>query len=406
MEDRSHMKPILVERADHCISRNNIAPEALKVLYRLNQAGYTAYLAGGGVRDLLLGLQPKDFDVVTDAHPHEIKRIFRNCRLIGRRFRLAHVYFGEHVIEVSTFRALTPADDTPSHHHKQAEDGTILRDNVFGTPEEDAQRRDFTVNALFYNIADFTVIDYVGGLEDLNRRRLRSIGDPMVRFAEDPVRMLRAARFAGRLELTIDPADLEAMRILRERLTVVSRDRMYEEMLKLFHCGNAQRVFALLRETGLFDVLMPELAEWLAAGDDAASQRWFERVLRQFDIWKNAGLYAEEDLIWSMLYGPIAERAAAQPQEEGQPHLTVYRAMCNACMDPGLRYRIPRHAAVEAGHILQLQEAFLRTRGKRPGRLRANRLFEKAFVYFKMASGVWERHAEELEWWRQYLSAE
>src|SRR5437899_1372426 len=201
-----NVAPRILSRAEHAVSRKNIDPDALKVLYRLKNHGYVAYLVGGGVRDLLLGRRPKDFDIGTSAHPQQVKRLFRNCFIIGRRFRLCHVRFGRKVVEVSTFRRQAEADEG---------DTLIRRDNTFGTPEEDAFRRDFTVNALFYDIATFSVIDYVGGLEDLERRTIRTIGDPGIRLREDPVRMLRAVALAARLDFSIDPDTVEAIRFRR-----------------------------------------------------------------------------------------------------------------------------------------------------------------------------------------------
>src|SRR5258705_5956774 len=213
------VEPRVIPRDAHTISRRDIDPDALKVLYRLRQADHVAYLVGGSVRDLLLGRRPKDFDIGTSAHPQQVKKLFRNCWIIGRRFRLAHVKFGTKVIEVATFRRqVQPGeevvqDGVPSPEHAAAEgDAHLLhRDNTFGTPEEDAFRRDFTINALFYDIATFSIIDYVGGLKDLEHRLLRSIGDPGVRFLEDPVRMMRAVVFAARLDFEIDQPILDAM---------------------------------------------------------------------------------------------------------------------------------------------------------------------------------------------------
>ncbi|MDH5573706.1 MAG: polynucleotide adenylyltransferase PcnB, partial [Gammaproteobacteria bacterium] len=205
-QDRLISTPTIIPRTEHSISRSEISENALKVLYRLKKGGYEAYLVGGGVRDLLLGLHPKDFDVATDASPEEVRDLFRNCRLIGRRFRLAHVHFGREIIEVATFRA----------HHDQGDDGEgvvengmILRDNVYGSLEDDAWRRDFTANALYYNIADFSLVDYTGGLTDIQNRVLHIIGDPAVRFQEDPVRMLRAIRFAAKLDFKLEPVMAE-----------------------------------------------------------------------------------------------------------------------------------------------------------------------------------------------------
>ncbi len=211
LSDAAEDQPLrIVSRDEHSISRANISENALKVLYRLNKAGYEAYLVGGGVRDLLLGREPKDFDVATDASPEEVRKLFRNCRLIGRRFRLAHVHFGREIIEVATFRAA----HEPESDGAVSENGMLLRDNVYGTLEEDAWRRDFTVNALYYNIRDFSVVDYTGGMADLQAGRLRIIGDPHERFREDPVRMLRAVRFAAKLGFRIDPESEAAIREL------------------------------------------------------------------------------------------------------------------------------------------------------------------------------------------------
>src|SRR5262252_7604662 len=252
--------PTVVPRAEHPISRRDIDPDALKVLYRLRQFNHVAYLVGGSVRDLLLGRRPKDFDVGTSAHPYQVKKLFRNCWIIGRRFRLAHVKFGQKVIEVATFRRQVapgeevvqdgvPAPDptTPEGEH------LIHRDNTFGTPEEDAFRRDFTVNALFYDIATFSVIDYVGGLEDLRAAIVRSIGDPDVRLREDPVRMLRAIALASRLDFTIEPSLLASIRKHRHEIAKSSAPRMLEEYYKILRAGAAERTFRRLAQIGLLE---------------------------------------------------------------------------------------------------------------------------------------------------------
>lgn len=265
------VEPVIVPRAEHTISRRDIDADALKVLYRLQQAQHTAYLVGGGVRDLLLGRRPKDFDIGTSAHPYEVKKLFRNCWIIGRRFRLAHVKFGLKTIEVATFRKNVPdpppdaAPEEPtvvaSSPAPLTQDGLIRRDNTFGTPEEDAFRRDFTVNALFYDIATFSIIDYVGGLEDLEKRVIRSIGDPMVRFVEDPVRMLRAAVFAARLGFTIDQLVADAIHELRPLIAKASPARLLEEYFKILRSGYAEASFRMLNELGLLELMTPELAD-------------------------------------------------------------------------------------------------------------------------------------------------
>jgi poly(A) polymerase len=267
-------EPVVIPRADHVISRRDIDPDALKVLYRLHQSHHAAYLVGGSVRDLLLGRRPKDFDIGTDAHPYQIKRLFRNCWIIGRRFRLAHVKFGLKTVEVATFRKNVPdpppdlppgdaavlvASAAPPESTEPPPPELIHRDNTFGTPEEDAFRRDFTVNGLFYDIATFSVIDYVGGLGDLERRVIRSIGDPHVRFVEDPVRMLRAAVLAARLGFDMDELVLEAIAKHRALILKASPARLLEEYFKILRCGYAEASFRALGRVRLLELVTPEL---------------------------------------------------------------------------------------------------------------------------------------------------
>jgi poly(A) polymerase len=278
--------PTIVPRAEHTISRRDVDPDALKVLYRLHEHHYIAYLVGGSVRDLLLGRRPKDFDIGTSAHPHQVKKLFRNCWIIGRRFRLAHVKFGTKTIEVATFRrqvaavavtpemdvatddALAAAIETPTRPHRRADEHLIHRDNTYGTPEEDAFRRDFTVNALFYDIGTFSIIDYVGGLDDLDARIIRCIGDPDVRFLEDPVRMLRAVVLAARLQFSIDQPVLDAIAMHRHEIARSAPARLLEEYYKILRSGHALEAFKQLRTTGLLKAITPELA----SGSDAVWQ--------------------------------------------------------------------------------------------------------------------------------------
>ncbi len=256
------MLPLIVPREAHTLSRRDVDPDALKVLYRLKDAGFKAYIVGGGVRDLLLGRRPKDFDIGTDAHPYQIKKLFRNCFIIGRRFRLAHIRFGTKVIEVATFRRqVTEEEQAEAQAHAPAEEGAgahdhlVHRDNTFGTPEEDAFRRDFTLNALFYDIATFSIIDYVGGLEDLRAGVVRSIGDPVVRFREDPVRMQRAVSFAARLGFAIDQPVVDAIASERRRIALAAPARLAEEYYKILRSGASERTFRELHRLGLLEPL-------------------------------------------------------------------------------------------------------------------------------------------------------
>ena len=300
------VEPTVIPRPAHTLSRRNVDPDALKVLYRLKDHGHVAYLVGGSVRDLLLGRRPKDFDVGTSAHPYEVKKLFRNCWIIGRRFRLAHVKFGTKVIEVATFRrqvadvepeeteAAPPVEDggghgaphVPAHHHH----------NTFGTPEEDAFRRDFTVNALFYDIASFAIIDYVGGLGDLEAHVVRSIGDPNVRFGEDPVRMLRAVVLATRLGFTLDPPVAEAIRRNQALLGTAAPARLLEEYFKILRSGVAERTFVALGDAGLLRHVTPELHK-------APAALW--QALRRLDAYRARFESAPPTLTNAVLIGTL-----------------------------------------------------------------------------------------------------
>jgi tRNA nucleotidyltransferase/poly(A) polymerase len=283
------VEPRIVPREEHPISRRDIDPDALKVLYRLRQYEYTAYLVGGSVRDLLLSRHPKDFDIGTSAHPYQVKKLFRNCWIIGRRFRLAHVKFGQKVIEVATFRRPVAAGEEVVQDGVPAPDPTtpegehlIHRDNTFGTPEEDAFRRDFTINALFYDIANFSIIDYVGGLDDLRAGLVRSIGDPDVRLKEDPVRMIRAIALAARLDFAIEPALLASIRAHRQEIAKSSLPRLLEEYYKILRAGSSEKAFRGLAEVGLLQPISSELHKgaaeplWQALASLDAYRRRFD----------------------------------------------------------------------------------------------------------------------------------
>ena len=318
------VEPTVVPRSEHAISRRDIDPDALKVLYRLHEHNYVAYLVGGSVRDLLLNRRPKDFDIGTSAHPHQVKKLFRNCWIIGRRFRLAHVKFGMKTIEVATFRrqveaseftaeadvaTATAADtvgpgepldlepgDTPPRSRRRVDDHLIQRDNTYGTPEEDAFRRDFTVNALFYDIGTFSIIDYTGGLKDLESRVIRCIGEPEVRFLEDPVRMLRAVVLAARLEFSVDEPILEAIEHHKHEIRRSAAPRLLEEYYKILRSGHAAEAFRQLHETGLLNEITPEL-------EDAPAAFW--RAVKAIDAFRKGFESAPESLTNAVLAGTL-----------------------------------------------------------------------------------------------------
>jgi poly(A) polymerase len=336
------VEPTIVPRAEHAISRRDIDPAALKVLYKLHEHNYVAYLVGGSVRDLLLNRRPKDFDVGTSAHPHQIKKLFRNCWIIGRRFRLAHVKFGPKTIEVATFRrqvqsaeltaeaeiadagpeeVIAPEESLPlevedsGRRQARDRDRLIQRDNTYGTPEEDAFRRDFTVNALFYDIGTFAIIDYVGGLDDLEARLIRCIGDPEVRFLEDPVRMLRAVVLAARLQFSIDEPILDAITVHRHEIAKSAPARLLEEYYKILRSGHAAAAMRQLRDTGLMKEISPELA----AGSQpvwehvAALDRFRERFESTPDSLTNAILAGS--LLYPLGLAGRRNRYSADPLE-------------------------------------------------------------------------------------------
>jgi poly(A) polymerase len=315
------VEPRVIPREEHTLSRRDVDPDALKVLYRLRQGDHIAYLVGGSVRDLLLGRRPKDFDIGTSAHPYQVKKLFRNCWIIGRRFRLAHVKFGQKVIEVATFRrqvqpgeeiaqdGVPAPDHNPEHHRPAAPDADphfLHRDNTFGTPEEDAFRRDFTINALFYDIATFSVIDYVGGLDDLRAGVVRSIGDPLVRFQEDPVRMLRAVALAARLDFTIDPPIRSAIAALRHEIARSSPARLLEEYYKILRAGSAEKTFRGLADLGLLEPISEELHR------GATEALW--RSLAAVDTYRQRFTATPETLTNPVLLGSFLVPLGLSPQ--------------------------------------------------------------------------------------------
>src|SRR5579862_8523252 len=297
---------------------DRIDPDAAKVVRRLERAGYQAYLVGGCVRDLLLGSKPKDFDIATSARPEDCRALFRNCRIIGRRFRLAHILFGGgKVIEVATFRR-NPAMEPPEDVEEGLDDVFIRSDNVFGEAHEDALRRDFTINALFYDIDRRQVLDWCGGMPDIQRRTIHTIGDPMVRFREDPIRILRAVKFAARLDLGITPDVYDAMVATREDLAKSARPRVFEEILRLLRWGAAHRSTWLLWETGAMSVLLPELAAFL--DDEEATEGGAQRFFRKMDavdaMTRARGRAIDDIALWTLLLKEPLDEACAGERDK------------------------------------------------------------------------------------------
>jgi len=390
-------------RSEHMISRSMISDNALKVLYRLKKSGHQAYLVGGCVRDLLLGREPKDFDVVTSAHPEEIRTIFRNCRLIGRRFRLAHVHFGEEIIEVATFRGLAGEE---SHGGRVIENGRILRDNVYGTIEEDVFRRDFTVNALYYNINDFSVVDYVGGMEDHKAGMLRLIGDPEQRYREDPVRMLRAIRFSVKLGFTVHPSCADPITRLSNLLQEIPPARLYEEVLKLFLSGYAVQTFEQLRHYRLFTALFPETELCLAKEQQGFPLTFLAKTLERTDQRVQDGKpVAPYFLFAALLWEPVRARAQARIKS-GESDILAYQEAAGEVVANQVRYTaLPRTASLPAREVWALQPRFERIIGSRPFRLLTHPRFRAAYDFLLLRAETGEAEPSLAEWWTRFQQA-
>jgi len=416
---KNQISPRIIHRSDHPISRTMLSPNALKILYRLRDNGHTAWLVGGCVRDLLLGREPKDFDIVTDAVPSRIKKLFRNCRLVGRRFRLAHLHFRDEIIEVSTFRAHVSnegcqeeADDLPdaeaelpSPHprHLVSEHGVVLRDNVFGTPAEDALRRDFTVNALAYDISDFSIIDFVGGMEDLRRGVIRTIGDPCVRFTEDPVRMLRAVRFAALLGFSIEDSTWRALLENAPAITLATAPRLYEETLKLFLSGEGEMTYQLMRKGGLFAPLFPGLDDWLGRETDGFPNIGPGRSLEWMDRQLSSGGPASPPLLLALLFGGYLEERAALLRGMGLPFQeAMNRAVAAFLGEQAPLVAIPHRMGVAVRDILSIQNRLRRIPGKRPEGVLGRPCFRDALDYLRCRCEVTGDERGILSWWEKF----
>ena len=419
------------------------------MLYRLHEAGFQAFLVGGCVRDLLLGLEPKDFDVATDALPEQVKRLFRNSRLVGRRFRLAHVFFGRDIIEVATFRATTapsqgeeplgdadPEDgeapelddaeleadaapeeeaDTPparvaragaesmeevsDDRHVDAH-GRILRDNLYGTIEEDVWRRDFTANALYYNIADFSIWDYVDGARDIESRTLRLIGDPETRFREDPVRLLRAARFEAKLGFHLDPATAKPIPALRDRLAAVPPARLFDETLKLFLTGHGAKSFEVLRRRGLLAALLPTVEAYFKSHPDSL----VEKLLVQGLVNTDARVVADKPvtptfLFALLLYGPIAQHIEAAPPARWHELATILDACDRATREAQTRVAIPKRFSLGVREMFGLQPRLEHPRGRRALRVLEHPRFRAAYDLLLLRAQYGLAPQEMAQWW-------
>ncbi|MEJ1381535.1 MAG: polynucleotide adenylyltransferase PcnB [Candidatus Sedimenticola sp. (ex Thyasira tokunagai)] len=390
----------VIPRSEHNVSRSNISENAVKVLYRLKSAGYQAHLVGGGVRDLLLGREPKDFDVATDATPEEVKRVFRNCRLIGRRFRLAHVHFGREIIEIATFRSMQDASETGD---RETDKGMLVRDNVYGTIEEDALRRDFTINALYYNVQDFSVIDYAGGLNDLEEGTLRLLGDPETRYREDPVRMLRAVRFAAKLGFNISSDSEQPLSRLAQLLQEVPPARLYEEVLKLFMGGVAVQSFEKLRHYNLFAELFPQTEECLAYEDHDFPITFVLNGLKNTDARIRQGKPVTPAFLFAVLLWEPVRLLDEEIRAEGESPLAAMQEAGNEVVSEQIHdITIPKRFSLPMREIWNLQHRFEQRSGKRPHRLLTHPRFRAAYDFLLLRAESGETTMELADWWTNF----
>ena len=406
------MEPKIIPRKEHCISRKQISPNALYILYLLHRRGFIAYLVGGCVRDILLGRKSKDFDIATNATPGQIKRLFRNCRLVGRRFRLAHIHFKDEIIEVSTFRStINPHQTTigeisdnnkEKRYHIKDENGMILRDNLFGTPEEDALSRDFTINALAYNIADFSIVDYCDGIIDLNQRLIRTIRDPYTRFKEDPVRMLRAIRFSASHNFVIENIVWEAICNLSYTISNVSPARLYEEIQKLFLFGFSKNVFHLFIKSGLLSALFPDILRWISLSRKNMSLIY--NNLDYLDKLYKDGKVLSIELFLTFFLGPFIEADALVKHKNNVPYKQALENVCkdtlkNICKTVTL----PKRISNTVHNILSLQQSFRTVSHRHPHSIIDKPGFPDAILYLRLKTETKNGKNDHLKWWDQFL---
>lgn len=391
-----------IPRDQHNVSRSAISEPAKKVLSRLNNAGYEAYLVGGGVRDILLGGQPKDFDIATNATPEEVHELFRNSRLIGRRFRIVHVVFGREIIEVTTFRgnAAEADEETDDDDRRTSEHGLLLRDNVYGNMEEDALRRDFTVNALYYCIRDFTVVDFANGIEDLKNRQIRLIGDPETRYREDPVRMLRAVRFAAKLGFEIEPETEAPLRTLAPLLTHIPPARLFDEVLKLFSAGYGEATYDLLSQYGLLAPLFPETVKAIRNGEP---DELIRKALQNTDARIARGKSVTPYFMFAAMLWPALQAEWRYRQENGEPpQPALHGAIAKVIGRQVQATSIPKRFSGPMKEIWELQMRLPRRQGKRAFVTLSHPRFRAAYDFLLVREASGELEPGLGQWWTEF----
>jgi len=408
-----------IPRSEHPVSRKDISPSALKVLYRLKDNGYEAYLVGGCIRDILLGLEPKDFDVVTNATPEQVKRCFNNCRLIGRRFRLAHIMFGREIIEVATFRGHHEAEAEPEENEtkeqlakkvsRQSDEGQLLRDNVFGSMEEDAERRDFTINALYYDIRDFSIYDFANGMADIEKGLIDLIGEPETRYREDPVRMLRAIRFSNKLRMQIAERTEKPIFELAHLLQNIPPARLFDESLKLMLAGKAQVNYQSLRDYGLFRYFYPAVDKELTGNMDDKEERLLSIMFNATDTRINSGKSVSPAYILAaMFWYPLEAIATSLEQEGGLHPYDAFQVATNDVLQQAVQtIAIPKRFTAAAREIWTFQHRLTKTTGKRPSVLIENPRFRAAYDFLVLRAQVEGGELVELaQFWTDYQQSD
>ncbi len=407
-QDASAMTTI--PRKQHLISCKDISENALKVLHRLNKSGYESYLVGGGVRDLLLGKIPKDFDISTNATPEQVRQLFRNCRLVGRRFRLAHVMFGPEIIEVATFRGHhKPTYQYEKNSSQQTKNGMLIRDNIFGFIEEDAQRRDFTINSLYYEVIDCTLRDYVNGFHDLQQGVIRLIGDPETRYREDPVRMLRAVRFAAKLDMKISDETATPIPRLASLLNKIPPVRLFDESIKLLLEGYGYPTYLKLCKYQLFQPLFPLIARYFTPDKATMIERMLVQSLKNIDHrLQNSMVVTPEFLFAAMLWHPLIEHAKKLVQKNSLGYYDAFVLTINDVLDVQCRsLAIPKRVTKLVRDIWELQLRLTRRQGQHVYKLIEHPQFLAAYDLLALRAEL-ENNKEIIylsNWWRAFKFA-
>jgi len=393
-----------IYRPQHNFARECVPKNVIKILDKLVAGGFEAYLVGGSVRDILLGLEPKDFDIATSAHPPQVRKLFRNCRLIGRRFRLAHIYFGREIIEVATFRGSADGGQHDSDTHALSSSGQIMRDNIYGTLEQDAKRRDFTVNALYYNWHEDAVLDYHNGVPDIRQRHIKLIGAAEERYKEDPVRMLRAVRFAVKLDFTIEQETEARIFKMSNLLANIPPARLFEEFLKMFQYGFALAVFLELEKHGLLKYLFPQTSVALLE-DNGNFRDFIMTALGDTD--KRIAEHARTTpayLIAVLLWAPVQKYMLECKDEP--PSLCMHEAAQKALRLQRQSMSMPKRFAQMAKNIWEMQPRLKRTRGKSPFKVLEHPKFRVAYDFLLLRHRAGEPELERIsKWWTEFQFA-